>query len=75
MTHNISLGAYVVGTRAGLSVEGTVVAIRPDVDDTFLIKAYFAGGSYRDEKGEYALLSLSPDQITTIYGGSNATQE
>lgn len=71
----IQVGSYVVGTRAGLAVEGTVVAVRPDVDDTFLIKAYFAGGSYRDEKGEYALLSLSPDQVTTVYGGSHATQE
>lgn len=71
MAQTIKVGDYVLGVRAGLCVEGTVTNIRPDIDDTFLIKAYFAGGSYRDEKGEYALLSLAPNQITTVYGGSD----
>lgn len=73
MTQIINVGDYVVGVRAGLCVEGQVTNIRPEVDDSVLIKAYFAGGSYRDEKGQYALLSLSPNQITTVYGGSHGS--
>lgn len=75
MTSGIRVGDYVIGIRAGLCVEGTVTNVRPEVDDSILIKAYFPGGSYRDEKGEYALLSLTPEQVTTIYGDSHAPQE
>ena len=73
MATTIKIGDYVVGQRAGLKVEGTVTHVRPAFDDSVLIKAYFRGGSYRDEGGEYGVLSLTPEQVISVNGESNAT--